>query len=72
MPKQKRTSAVDRDERRLLPLPRLRPLCQGPGAKPPAAKATYLYKYSEKVCVFAHGGGGGGGWWGLEGRHIFL
>lgn len=42
----KHTTTTAREMRDILPLLRLRPLCQGPVAQPPAAKATNLYKYS--------------------------
>jgi len=50
-------------KRDVLPLLRLRTLCQGPPAQPPAAKATNLYKYSRGVhacvCTWEEGFGTG-------------
>lgn len=41
-----RDGQTDRPASRYTPMPRLRPLCQGPADQPPAATVTNLYRYS--------------------------
>lgn len=63
---EKHTKHLQGEKTFFLPLLRLRPLCHGPAAQPPAAKATNLYKYSWMVRMWVGHKGRRGG---IDARH---